>query len=971
MRTYSDTAKPEMETLMKNCGWEAEDVQPRLTIHKQAGKKVSQETRDYNTLFGHDSNEPSAKRRYIQQRKILLKGPLGSGKSTIARKVQKDWVKDTVATFSFVFFILAKLVNPGDPIESVIVQQYSLEEEDKQKILNLVANHNRKCCIIFDGIETMNVFNKCVLHVMQDKRFSQCDVIITSDILETVDIDKYFDTVCETQILTEEDAKGLVFDIVKDEDKVKQVMNSKITGPSVHLSRQNNPMFLSFLACLVANNEMDRNEGTVTLGTLYVQFVKFVSEKHSCQFDQLRKMGKLSLDVLLGKRFLRETDDDVKELGSSVFDSGLLVRHSNGFVTCCHKSLDIFLAAVFLVVSLSEGGFGLCPDSLLLNGHLLLYFCLSLVENPFDLCISNIGRARESFEAVLRDKIDRAQLDLTDFTQMYPVFAIEWKNQKDDHLVKNFVFNVLSSCKNIVTLTLSPSFPFVKLFSQMNPGLSTIQKVQVGNLVEPAEVGVPLETRENEIDILVNDVPESSIEELLKTLSKSDKRLCIYVICSKGTMLDLTILFQPKVKRIHVHQMGSEKMDLLLRREIPKCPVELLHLSSLYLNVGKEVFSALSMAVREGKLACLTHLCLVKLHQAKGMLMHLFESEWPNLTHLDMSDTGVVRRDVECLQKYIFPRLTYLSIHESPLLLMRDPHEVNPPIFYRDSLMNLKTFRLRHSAEGPFSQALIERKFPNITELELLLDTFRNEKLFVSEQVPNLKQLKLSPVLRKSMNFKSITEKMNLRQLIKIDLTCVVIWGELSLLVRLELPCLESLVLSDCSLMPGDLRLLSDANRRGHLAKLRNLDLSKNSCLLDVWDEVFAADYPWKTLTKLNVSTLGSSSSSYNKTDLRILGNVDCFPKLRELGFSVQNRDFPQEDLKIVWEQLDTLEVYSDLSLDQSLKPIVQALEKRLFPALRIVRVLDPPATRSSRVLCHELRSKGITLQFVTIDRRY
>ena len=64
---------------MKNCGVKTEDVQPRLIIRKLAGKEVSQETRDYTSLFGDDSNEPSSKRRRTQQRKILMKGPLGSG----------------------------------------------------------------------------------------------------------------------------------------------------------------------------------------------------------------------------------------------------------------------------------------------------------------------------------------------------------------------------------------------------------------------------------------------------------------------------------------------------------------------------------------------------------------------------------------------------------------------------------------------------------------------------------------------------------------------------------------------------------------------------------------------------------------------------------------------------------------------------------------------------------------------------
>ena len=649
---------------MKNCGVKTKDILPRLMISKLDGKEVSQETRDYTSLFGDDSNEPSSKRRRTQQRKILLKGPLGSGKTRVARKVQRNWVKDCFATFSVVFFILVKLINPGEAIENVIVKQYGLVKEDKKKILDLLQNHKRKCCIIFDGVNTINEFKGCVLHFIQDHRLSECDILVTSDIFETGGIDYHFGTVCETQVLTVDDAKTLVSDIVKDEDKVTKVMNFKMAGPSIgHLSGKYNPIVLSLLAGLVQNNEIDGNGREITLGNLYSKLVKFVCKKCSGDYliDILTMTGKLSLDVLQGKRVLRETDDDVKTLDSVVFDSGILVRHNNSFVTSCHRSLGIFFAAVYFVLLLKEG-FEIGTDPLLLTDHLLLYFCLSLLENPLYLNISNTVRARGNFEAFMRLKLDNSQFDLKDFIQNYPAFSVIWGGQNGDDLVKDFTFKMLSCCKSIENLVLCSSFPFTELLSQMNPGLSTLQKIQIGDLIVPADVDVPLVTRENEINIFVNDLSDSSIEKLLKIFRQTGKRLCIYVICSKGTFFDLTILFQPKVKRIHIHQIGEDEIDLLVDREIPECPVEFLHLSSPSVKVGKDVFSALSKAVKEGKLAHLSHLYLVKLYQASGMLPHLFECEWPNLTHLDMSDIQLDVCDVRCLREYIFSKLTSLSV---------------------------------------------------------------------------------------------------------------------------------------------------------------------------------------------------------------------------------------------------------------------------------------------------------------------
>ena len=615
---------------------------------------------------------------------------------------------------------------------------------------------------------------------------------------------------------------------------------------------------------------------------------------------------------------------------------------------------------------LSKEGFEIGTDPLLLTDHLLLYFCLSLLENPLCLNISNTVRARGNFEAFMRLKLDNSQFDLKDFIQRYQAFSVNWKGQKDDDLVKDFTFKMLSCCKSIENLVLCSSFPFTELLSLMNPMLSTLQKIQIGDLIVPADVDVPLATRENEIDILVNDLSDSNIEKLLKTFSQTGKRLCIYVICSKGTFFDLTILFQPKVKRIHIHQIGEDEIDLLVDREIPECPVEFLHLSSPSVKVGKDVFSALSKAVQEGKLAHLSHLYLVKLFQASGMFPHLFECQWPNLTHLDMSDIQLDVGDVKCLREYIFSKLTSLSVFD-PLGVDRN--------FLGDSLTNLKKLRLNHAVEGPFFQALIEGKVPNVTELVLLSRNSQNVQLFVSAHSPKHTHLKLSPMARQGIHFKAIAAKMNMGQLVKLDLTRVTIWDELSKVVRSKLPCLKSLVLSNCSLMPGDLRLLANGNERGHLPNLQYLDLSKNSCLLDVWDEVFGNDNKWKKLTNLNVSTLGSASTSYGKTtDFQIVANADYFPKLKQLSFSVQNNDFHQNDLKVIWQQLDTIEVYSNFNLDQVLKPIVQVHKMGLFPSLRIVRVCDPsscPTPPHTSALKQELRGNGVTLQFVNVNPRY
>ena len=45
------------------------------------------------------------------------------GKTTLVKKVAWDWAKGIFTAVSIVFFVFLKLVNPGDTIENVIIDQ--------------------------------------------------------------------------------------------------------------------------------------------------------------------------------------------------------------------------------------------------------------------------------------------------------------------------------------------------------------------------------------------------------------------------------------------------------------------------------------------------------------------------------------------------------------------------------------------------------------------------------------------------------------------------------------------------------------------------------------------------------------------------------------------------------------------------------------------------------------------------------
>ena len=65
--------------------------------------------------------------------RILFKGDQGMGKTTVSKKAAYDWAMGILKAFTIVFFVFLKLVEPGDSISNVIIQQTSCLESLRLK----------------------------------------------------------------------------------------------------------------------------------------------------------------------------------------------------------------------------------------------------------------------------------------------------------------------------------------------------------------------------------------------------------------------------------------------------------------------------------------------------------------------------------------------------------------------------------------------------------------------------------------------------------------------------------------------------------------------------------------------------------------------------------------------------------------------------------------------------------------------
>ena len=112
-----------------------------------------------------------------KNRKILIKAAPGMGKTTLGKKVTRDWARGVYKKFSIVFFVALKLVKPGDPIEAVIIQQHpELEglQISQQKLKELLNRYHNRILIILDGLDEHGLGqNEDVLKMIKNQKIAE------------------------------------------------------------------------------------------------------------------------------------------------------------------------------------------------------------------------------------------------------------------------------------------------------------------------------------------------------------------------------------------------------------------------------------------------------------------------------------------------------------------------------------------------------------------------------------------------------------------------------------------------------------------------------------------------------------------------------------------------------------------------------------------------------------------------------
>ena len=411
--------------------------------------------------------------------KILIKGDPGMGKTTLGRKIGWDWVKGLFKIFSLVFDVFLKLVQPGEPIEDVILKQNPELEGlgvTVEKLRGILDRFSDRCLLILDGLDEHGLGkNEDVLKIIRNQKLIKCGIIVSSRPHSTREIKMNFSTVIRVGGFSEKEARMFVSNFLLDSNKIEQVMRFRPSDSREHFPIQQCPILLSFFCFLVAEEEIDLCDKKLSIGDIYTRLVKCLYKKFMIRknlpfkvanFNEVMKsLGKLAFKTLTLNNPLLQRAEVLEMIGEFAFEYGLFAGHedirlcgdptADIYVTYPHRSLEEFFGSFGFIQVLCEGK--------TLNDILDFYRKeLIFMVNPLVLKFSLWFLSSSDIDFLKRDecydKLTSYVAECADSKVFTPhkirdVFAaIDMLDTQLEHSTLKFFRDSLNKCKHVTTL---------------------------------------------------------------------------------------------------------------------------------------------------------------------------------------------------------------------------------------------------------------------------------------------------------------------------------------------------------------------------------------------------------------------------------------------------------------------------------------------------------------------------------------
>ena len=853
-------------------------------------------------------------------KKILFKGNPGMGKTTLVKKITWDWADRFFRIFAIVFFVFLKLVNPGDTIENIIIDQNPVLEGlgiTSEKLRVILDTFGNRCLLVLDGLDEHALgTNKDVLKIIQGQKLLDCNVIVSSRPHTIRNIQSCFQTIVRIDGFTLKKAKAFSSKLLTDHRKIQDVLKFNPADFRKDIPIYKCPILLSFMCLLVREDDIDLSSETIDTGEIYTRMVRCLYKKftirkdieyeHASLLKTITNIGKLAFETLLSGNPLLRRSQVTKDVGPDAFDYGLLIGHEDFrlirdetadiFVTFPHRSIQEFLGAFYFILMLNAGEnikslLGPdCKEPIFMMNPLFFHFCLwFLCSDQKYFTFENRNQVTQSLIHYCREHVG---LSVLQDTVVKSFLAIEVAMRKNDTLSSKFLQEVLPSVNALIVKSIK-SLEWI--LPVVNPEMTNVSApgLRISHI--------------NDRNIAMNTghVPDHILSELCQVFTQGgrvhlqaqahqyfDKPQCIFIT-------SLNIVSSSRSRDLGFQYTRQDSLFLT-------------HLSFVNQIIKKSTLQDISSAVSKN----LTHLSLVDCDGLCGNLSLLFESTWPKLSHLNMFGTELDVTDLITL----FEEGGFLP-HKKSLMLSTNETCDNPSsmdFLFKGPCINLTSLFLdlsygsAHGIVDGINTGLI----PNLYSLGISMGKLNLEL----DHLKKLHSLTLHHCIIKCIRVKLLGKHLQLQFL---DISGMPdITGNLAILLCHSFPSLNSLILKDCGLNSQDLCSLAQTSVEGRLPQLTHLDISYNRGIC--FNDLFKVSYTWNKLLKLNIIRI-----RYNRlNEATPPGSLN----------SLQEISICDDQIQIFycrWQNLQRICLFNVGLLDK----MAIAVNEGRFPALRTVCV--------------------------------
>ena len=859
------------------------------------------------------------------------------GKTTLLKKITWDWSNKIFKAFAIVFFVFLKLINPGDRIENVIIEQnpylegLSITPEKLRAILDTFGN---RCLLVLDGLDEHALGqNEDVLKIIRGQKLLDCNVIVSSRPHSTASIEQKFPTIVRINGFTLNKAKAFASKLLRNESKIQDVLHFNPADFREDTPLYKCPILLSFMCLLVREDDINLLSKKIHTGEIYTRMIRCLYKKYTIRKNieytavnlakTIINIGKLALETLLSGNPLLQRSQVIKDVGPDAFDYGLLIGHEDFrlirdetadiYVTFPHRSIQEFLGAFYFIMVLNEGQSienllgsdcrenllgSDCKENLLdsdcnkpifMVNPLFLHFCLwFLCKSQKYFTFEKKDQVLESLVDFCRNQIAAVELEIATIQKSFLAFDISATLRKNDTLALRFFEEILCKCAESRAVVIE-SFEALDWIFYVMKSLTVISTPQFNiNCINKTEFVITFKDNET------NPPPE--LLNICQNIVKSGN-VHFQIILRDNEELDMRSFLHNSICTLHIDSYGTSN---LTSSKLISCP-KLTHLSFTHLNLDTSTLCALCRAVSEGRLPNVTHLNVIDCKNVAGNLALLFKQPWPKLIYFNI-------------------RGTYLN-----------PTDLRRKVF-KENLFPPKHISLALSGE----QLLYMNHSLPCVPIKIFLDDVTADSAMKFSKYQSLKILMLHNCINQSSDLNAILRKILNHRLHKLDIShSSGITGNLSVLLHHSFPSLNSLILSDCELISQDLCSLAQASVEGRLPQLNHLDISENQtiCVPDL----FSSSCKWGQLLKLNIAGIGYNWKSSRQTEETM---ISCFPWLQELSInSSQILSFYS-----CWANVQKLCVVT--SNEENLEHIAHIVKNGALPALHSICVQFSSSTR-------------------------